>query len=66
MSNIADARVDKARGVIICSTADVDRFAPGSGVSGRGIFHSLDYPFYYFNLRENAGVRTASFLSKWK
>jgi hypothetical protein len=66
LSHYADARVDKARGVIICSTADVDRFAPGSAVMARGIFHSLDYPFYYLNLRENAARRSANFLAQAK
>lgn len=59
--NYADARVDKARGVLICSTADEKRLAPGNAVFGRGVYHSFDYPFYYFNIRENAANRVARF-----
>lgn len=64
VKNYADARVDKNRGVVICSTADVDKLSPGNPVFGRGIFHIYDYSFYYFNIRENAANRIASFLSK--
>jgi hypothetical protein len=54
----ADARVDIASGVLICMTVDED------GLNGlahhgfpRGVYHSFDYPFYYFNIRENAQNR---------
>jgi len=62
--DFADARVDKARGVVICSTVDVQKFAPGNPVFGRGVFHSFDIPFYYYNLRENAENRTKVFLNQ--
>lgn len=62
--NFADARIDKARGVIICSTADEQRLAPGNKAFGWGVYHSFDYPFYYFNIRENAAARTRRFLEK--
>ena len=58
----ADARIDKARGVIICSTADVERLAPGNRLFAKGIYHSFDYPFYYYDLRKNAETRVAKFL----
>ena len=63
VKNYADARVDKARGVIICSTADVETFSPGNGTFPKGVYHSLDYPFYYYNLRENAVNRAEKFLA---
>lgn len=59
----ADARVDKARGVVICSTADVEKLAPGNEIFPKGVYHPLDYSFYYYNLRENAANRTGKFLS---
>jgi hypothetical protein len=62
--NFADAQVDKAKGVVICSTVDVNRWAPGNAVFVRGVFHSFDYPFYYYNIRENATNRTNRFLGK--
>ena len=57
----ADARVDQQRGVIVCSTCDVATYAPGTGFP-RGVFHTHDYAFYYFNLRHNAENRVHSFL----
>ena len=60
----ADARVDKEKGVLICSTADVDQLAPGNAFLGKGVYHSYNYPFYYFNIRENAANRTKIFLKQ--
>ena len=45
LKNYADARVDKARGVVICSTVDVDKLSPGNQVFPKGIYHRYDYPF---------------------
>lgn len=64
VKNFADARVDKTRGVILCSTVDEQRLAPGNKAFGRGVYHSFDYPFYYFNIRENAALRTRMFIEK--
>ena len=60
----ADARIDKANGVLICSTANEDAMYALSGSLGRGVYHTFDYPFYYYNIRANAANRTAKFLSK--
>lgn len=59
----ADARVDPVKGVLICSTADADALLPFTAIFGRGVYHSFDYPFYYFNIRENATRRAEKFLS---
>ena len=59
--NFADAQVDTAKGVLLCSTADENRLAPGNAYFGRGVYHSFDYPFYYYNIRQNAADRVASF-----
>ena len=32
--------------------------------SGKGVYHTFDYPFYYFNLRENAENRTNKYFEK--
>ncbi len=50
VQNYADAQVDIAKGVVICSTADVDKLSPGNPVFPRGVFHIYDYQFYYFNI----------------
>jgi hypothetical protein len=53
----ADARIDIANGVLICSTADTN------SIGIRGIYHNFDFPFYYFNIRSNAANRVTKFLA---
>lgn len=62
----ADARVDTTKGVLICTSADEDKIAILDSLSGfpKGVYHSFDYPFYYFNLRQNAANRIQKFLNK--
>ena len=60
----ADATVDLDKGVVICSTADEDELHALSPGLPAGIYHSFDYPFYYFNLRANAAARIAAYFSK--
>ena len=55
-----DAQVDTANGVLICSTASAALPTP----LGKGVYHTFDYPFYYFNLQANAANRIAMFLAK--
>lgn len=66
LKNYADARVDKAKGVLVCSSVDVDKLSPGNQVFPKGVYHHYDYPFYYYNLRENAATRTNIFLKEQK
>lgn len=61
VKNYADARVNKEKGVVICSTAEVEKLSPGNQLLERGVYHSYDYPFYYYNIRENAAHRTKNF-----
>jgi hypothetical protein len=63
----ADAQVDQRRGVVICSTCDVAKLAPGTpGGFPRGVLHDYDYMLYYFDIRHNAGVRIEHYLSSIK
>jgi len=64
LPHYADATVSKERGVVICSTVDVDKLSPGNQVFPKGVYHHYDYLFYYYNLRENAANRTEKFFSK--
>ncbi|MBU4438909.1 MAG: DUF3089 domain-containing protein [Firmicutes bacterium] len=64
--NYADAQIDLEKGALICSTANVDLLSPGSATFGKGVYHTFDYPFYYFNLRENADNRTNKYFEKEK
>jgi hypothetical protein len=66
MPQYADAKIDKTNGVLICSTADENALLPLTSGLGKGVYHSFDYPFYYFNIRENAATRTAKFLNQGK
>ncbi|MGZ6616645.1 MAG: DUF3089 domain-containing protein [Solirubrobacteraceae bacterium] len=63
VAHYADARVDLKRGTVVCSTCSVALYAPGKpGGFPQGVFHAHDYPFYYFDLRKNAGVRIQAYL----
>ena len=64
VANYADAKVDTAKGVLICSTADEAALHALSPGFPSGVYHSFDYPFYYYNLRANAANRVAKYLSK--
>lgn len=63
VENLADATVNKSRGVVVCSTAPVDTWAPGNALFPRGTFHGQDYSFYYYNIRANAAERVSAFLA---
>ncbi len=60
--NYADARIDKARGALICSTINADEQYPGNFLIKMGIYHSLDYTLYYNNIKENAANRAKIYL----
>ncbi|WP_373485849.1 DUF3089 domain-containing protein [Acetobacterium malicum] len=62
--NFADAQIDLDKGALICSTVNVDVYSPGSATFGKGVYHTFDYPFYYFNLRQNAENRSDKYLEK--
>ena len=60
--NYADARIDTAKGELICSTADPGTLDPGNALVAAGIYHNYDYPFFYFDIRTNAETRIAHYL----
>jgi hypothetical protein len=64
VQHYADAQVNKARGVVICSTANPNQLAPGNSAIAAGIYHPYDYPFYYFDIRANAANRITHYFSK--
>ena len=66
VAHYADAQVNKARGVVICSTADPNQLAPGNPAIAAGIYHPYDYSFYYFDIRANAENRVARYFIKTK
>jgi Protein of unknown function (DUF3089) len=54
VTGLADATVSTTRGVVICSTVDPNTYNVGFPL---GVYHSFDYPFYFFNIRQNAADR---------
>jgi hypothetical protein len=59
--NLADARVDTAKGAIICSTVNPADYYFGFPL---GVYHTFDYPFYFFNIRANAANRIHHYFSR--
>lgn len=67
-SNYADATINVARGVLICSSvppADLPFMNAIDVAQGfpLGVYHTFDIPFYYYNLRANAQNRANKFSS---
>ena len=63
--NVADARVDKAKGVVACSTIDASvppYFKPGG--FPMGVLHTFDYPLYFFSVRANAADRVTHYFAR--
>jgi len=60
----ANAKVDISNGVLLCSSANEQELYPITMQFGLGIYHSFDYPFYYYNIQENAQNRTLKFINK--
>lgn len=51
IKDVASAQVDIKRGVVICaSVSSADYSIPGLP----GVYHSYDYPLYFYNIRSNA------------
>ena len=65
--NYADAQIfnDTSRElqVIKCSTVEPATLASSKNFP-TGVFHSYDYPFYFYNIRENASNRVKNFLEQ--
>ena len=59
MPQYADARIDIAHGVLVCSTAEEPFISDLETLAGfpKGVYHSFDIPLYYYDLRANAQNR---------
>jgi hypothetical protein len=61
----ANAQVDRAKGVLVSSTPDVEVWSPGGpNAFPKGVYHSFDFPFYYFNVQANAAERVDAYLAE--
>ena len=69
VAQCADARVDTTKGVLISNILPasyqtiLDIIDSVQGFP-RGVYHTCDIPFFYFNLRQNAANRIQKFLHK--
>jgi pimeloyl-ACP methyl ester carboxylesterase len=64
MPHYADAQIDIAHGVLICSTAEEPFISDLETLAGfpKGVYHSFDIPLYYYDLRTNAQNRVNQYL----
>lgn len=64
---LADAKLDVARGVVICSNVNLPYIKVDNlgipAVFGSKSYHNGDYLFYYYNIQENVAVRTAAWFA---
>lgn len=63
VKGLADARVDRKKGVVICGTVPADQppyFMPNG--FPQGVLHTFDYPLYFFSVRANAALRAQQYL----
>lgn len=63
---IADAIINEKRGTIQCSTVNPDDYKQPMGIFKDGIYHSMDYGFYFLNIQENVGKRIDAYMDKFK
>lgn len=64
VKRLADAQVDRKKGVVVCSTVPWDKppyFTPGG--FPEGVLHTFDYPLYFFSIRANAALRAQHYLA---
>lgn len=67
--HFADAQISLAKGVLICSSADVNIWSPGPTPEApqawpRGVYHTFDVPFYYYDIQANALNRVNKYLGR--
>ncbi len=59
---LADATINLERGTVICSTADISKYASKAvEMFGPASFHAMDYEFYHENLRKNVQERIKAY-----
>lgn len=64
VKNLASAQIDTQRGVVVCSSVDIKKYSISP--SFPGVYHSFDYPFYFYNIRTNALNRVQKYLATHK
>lgn len=62
--NYADAKIDKSRNALICSSVNQQLLIQINAGASIGVYHAFDYAFYYFNIRQNAMNRVKKFMAR--
>lgn len=58
---IADAKVNLKRGVVECSTVNPKDFVQPFNIFEDGVYHSMDYGFYFENVKNNVKKRIENY-----
>lgn len=61
VKDLASAQVNTERGVVVCKSVDVSKFS--NPALPKGVYHTYDYPFYFYNIRANAQNRVEKYLA---
>lgn len=61
---IADAKINVKKGTLECSTVKPEDYRQVFDIFPVGCYHSMDYGFYYENIRVNAAKRIEAFKKK--
>ncbi len=61
VKDLAYAQVNTERGVVVCKSVDVSKYSIQGYPSG--VYHTYDYPFFYYNIRANAQNRVEKYLA---
>lgn len=61
VKDLASAQVDTTRGVVVCKSVNVSKFS--NPALPTGVYHTYDYPFYFYNIRANAQNRVEKYLA---
>ncbi|MDR3190577.1 MAG: DUF3089 domain-containing protein [Lactobacillaceae bacterium] len=64
--NLADAKLNLARGVVECSTVPIGTYSYTGQLATifpQGIYHNYDYDFYHYNLVKNVADRTETYFN---
>lgn len=63
VENFADAALNLERGVVTCSTVNPNDYYKEGGLFVKGVYHSQDYPFYYYDIQANANLRANNYIN---
>ena len=63
---IADAKINKKKGVLECGSVNPKDFLQPFGIFPEGCYHSMDYAFYFENIRLNAITRIEEYKKNCK